>query len=280
MKKIFLILSIALLSISCNDDDDDDAAPAKEINDALVTRISRDGITAIELYYDIEKRLNRVDYYFLGNYASYYLFEYNDDGLKETRRYDADDHSLDYRSVYTLDNFGRVIKAENYIKPDFFDEPSTLFKFEYNGSGQLIARQYSNDLSSFLYREEYAYDVDGNLIKEERTYSPNQEDEYIAYQYEFTPRSQLLPESWEEYAFILGITGIDHLITNMFLSSIHYKGWTSNGELNGEFHTEMSGQEFDENGNLTGQVVTQKNILNPQNPDDVTDMTYDYPEEN
>jgi len=273
MKKTLFFLSLTLLSISCNDDG---VAPVKETNNALVTRISRNGITALEFFYDVDRRLSRVNSYFLGNFSTYILYEYNEDGLKELRRYDADDHSLDYRSVFTLDNFGRVIKAENYSKPDFFDEVASLSKFHYNSSGQLIVKEFSTDGSSFYYREEYDYDADGNLIKQQRTYYPNQDEEYVGSLSEFSPGSQLVPELWENNVFTMGISGFDDEILIMFITEIHYKGWNSNGVLSSESNTEMSGREYDEDGKLTGQVMTRKNVLNPQNPDEVKVMTYEY----
>ena len=272
MKKTLFFLSFALLSISCNDDD---VAPVKETNDAFVTRISRDGLTSIELLYDVEKRLYRMNYYFQGSLSTYTLYEYNDDGLKESRRYDADDHSLTYRTVFTLDNFGRIIKGENYSKPDFLDEPASLSEFEYNASGQLTVKEFRSAGEPVYSREEYTYDADGNLIKEQRTHYPNQEEEYLNSLSEYTPRDQSIPESWENYIFILGISGLDYYIRDMFISNFHYKGWGANGTLEFESTNETSGYVFDEDGNLTAQVVTRKNLENPQSPE-IVDMTYDY----
>ena len=274
MNKILFFLSFALLSLSCNDDD---VAPAQEASDAFVTRISRDGVTALELFYDVEKKLYRVNYYFSGNLSSYMLYEYDENGLKELRRYDADDHSLNYRTVFTLDNFGRVIKGENYSKPDFLDEPASLSEFEYNGSGQLTVREFRSAGEPVYSREEYTYDADGNLIEQQRTHYPNQEEEYLNSISEYTPRGQPIPGSWENYIFILGISGLDYYIRDMFISNFHYKGWGANGTLEFESTNETSEHVFDEDGNLTAQVVTRKNLENPQSPD-VVDMTYDYKE--
>jgi len=277
MKKTLFILSVALFSISCNDDD---IAPANQTNSALVTRISDNGITAIELFYDLEKRLYRLNYYAQGKLASYILYDYGDDGLKELKRFEAN-HTLDYRSVFTLDNLGRVIKGENYSTPDSFDEVTSFNEFEYNASRQLTAREYSADGygPSVYYRDENSYDSDGNLIRQQRTYYPNQDEEYTGRLYEYTPDSKSIPESWVDYLFILELTNHDDYITNMFISNVNYKHWGSANTLSSQLNSEMSGQEHDEDGNLIRQLITRKNILHPQF-DFVEDMTYDYKKEN
>src|SRR5688572_6067926 len=99
MKTIFF-LSIALLSISCNDDNVAPAAPSK---DALVTRISTNDDTTLELFYDVDRKLYRMNIYVLGNFVGYNVYEYNKDGLKELITYNPYDHQMDVRTVFTLD---------------------------------------------------------------------------------------------------------------------------------------------------------------------------------
>jgi len=276
MKKIVYVISITLLSISCNDDD---VAPANETNDALVTRISENGVTSLELFFDIERRLSRYNYYFQGTYSAYALYEYSEDGLKELRRYHANDHTLTFRSVFTLDNVGRVIKADNTSFSDVGGGPS-ISEFEYNNSGHLMAQELRIPGDPVYQLVENTYDSDGNLIKQETTYFPNQEEEYTGEVTEYTPGSQAIPDSWEKYVFILGLSGFDEKIRDMFISSVYSQSWNENGSVSYESNYETSDRVHDENGNLTGQVITRKNLLKPQNPDVVTNMTYDYQKEN
>jgi len=127
---------------------------------------------------------------------------------------------------------------------------------------------------------ENAYDSDGNLIKQEITYFPNQDEEYTGEVTEFTPGSQPILDSWENYVFILGLSGLDDNIRDMFNSSVHSQTWNENGSLSYESSYETSDQVYDETGKLTSQIITRKNLLKPQNPDVVTNMTYDYQKEN
>jgi len=276
MEKTFFFVAIVLLSVSCNNED---VVPAKETSAALLTRISINGITFLEFLYDVEERLYRFNYYDQGTLAYYIIYEYIENGLKESRRYEADDHSLVYRTVFTLDNFGRVIKGENYGKSDFFDEVTSIGLFEYNGSDQLTVREFIDDGSSIYYREENTYDGTGNLITQQRTYYPNEDDQYIGSLFEFTPDSKLIPGSWDDYVFILELSSLDNYIRHMYMSNVHYKFWVSDDALWAEYNTAISGKEYDEDGNLTRQVTTRKSILGSQYPDNVDVMTY-YQKEN
>ena len=271
MNKTFVIISISFLAISCNDD----VAPVNETNDALVTRVSENGFTRLELFYDDEKRLYRLNFLYLGDLITYTLYEYNELGLKELRRYDGDDHTLDYRSVTTLDNFGRIIESKTYITPDLFDEVANVREFEYNSVGQLTVEQYrfpGNPLNS---RYENTYDGEGNFIKQQRIFYPNQEEEFSSV-YEFTPGPKLIPPSWQDHLSILGLTGRDDEIRRMFISNLYLKVWTSNGVLSDEINVEMSGHVYDEDGNITRLVTTRKNLLDPQPSEIVTTVNYDY----
>jgi len=275
MKRILVIFSLSILSLSCNDDD---VAPPLEIDDALLTRISENGVTRLELLFDIERRLSRYNYYFQGNYLAYAIFEYTEDGLKELRRYDANDHSLKFRSVFTLDNVGKVIKAQNTSFGDFGS--ASISEFEYNDSGQLTVLQHTISGDPVYQHVENTYDSYSNLIKQEITYFPNQDEEYTGEVTEFTPGSQPIPDSWKNYVFILELSGLDDNIRDMFNSRVHSQTWNENGSVSYESSYVTSDQVYDENGKLTSQVITRKNLLKPQNPDVVTNMTYDYQKEN
>lgn len=275
MKRLgYIICCLLLVLTACDDDDDGHVDPVEE-KSALLTKVSRNGINQLELFYDIDQRLYRVNYYSNGTLASYNLYEYTDTGIKELRRYDADDHALDYRSVFSLDNFGRIIKGENASGPDF-SEVASVNQFTYNPAGQLIKKDFSTAGDPVYSREEYTYDDQNNLIKVQRTLYPGQPEEYLNYQVDYTPGEKSVPDEWEDYVFILGLSGLDGSIREMFDVSDHFKGWNDEQETTGESSVTSSGRVFDEDGNLTRQVLTRKNIFVPQNADVVSEMTYEY----
>src|SRR5690606_39318632 len=84
----FITACLFIVLVSCNDDD---PAPV-QTDDALLTRISADGITELELFYDIHKNVYRLEHYSGGNLSSYTLYDYDEKGLKESRRYNAANH--------------------------------------------------------------------------------------------------------------------------------------------------------------------------------------------
>jgi len=274
MKMTLFFLSFALLSISCNDDD---VAPAKGTSDALLTRISKNGLTEIELSYDLDERLNRVDIYTSGKYAGFNLYEYNETNLDELKRYDADDHALKTRTVFTHDNFGRIIKGENCAGPSFStDQIATFIEFEFNNSGQLTAKESGLFGQPPLSREEYTYDDKNNLAGLRRILFPNQEGEYLAIEIDYTPTEQSIPDHWQNYVFILGLTAFDDSIVAMFNVNTRQKTWSVSHVLISEDLTETTDHVFDADGNLIRQIITKRNVLHPENPEEVYDMRYDY----
>jgi len=271
MKKLFFILTFAAMATSCNDEE---TITVGETTDALVTRVSRSGITLLEFFYDVDKKLYRMNEYSLGQLIAYTIYEYNQGILKELKRYDAEDHSLDYRIAITLDNFQRVIKAEQYHSSST-DQVTTFLTFEYDLEGRLKIKKFFvyTQVSNY---EEYTYDDKGNGITKVTTYNPNEEGEFKA-QLDYTPGNKTMPDLWKEHTFILEITGgFDEPIKNMFISNTRYRVWNTASELLIETSIEASGQEYDDDGNLVRQIITRKNVLDPENPDIIEDMSYDF----
>lgn len=271
--KRYTITFLVFALVACSDDE---VTPG-ESNDAFVTKISVDGVTDLELYYDINKNLYRMNYYSGGTLADYTIYDYDTKGIKERRRYNADDHSLDYRTVFTLDNFGRVIKAENYTSPDF-DAVSSISEFGYNTSGQLVTREFRSAGQPVYYLDEFAYDDQGNLVTRQRTTYPGQTGEYKSVLYEYTPGGTPIPEHWEMPIFLLEVSGLDESIRYMFNTNIVVNLWNSDQELYFDLSYAISEHEFDGQGNLTRLVITRKNLLSPENPDTVWEMSYEYVE--
>lgn len=271
--KLFVIVCLILVLASCKDDE---VTPG-ETNNALLTRISSDGITQMELFYDIDENLYRADNYFGGALASYTIYDYNEMGIKESRRYDPEDHSLEYRRILTLDNFARIVKSENHSLPDL-SKVGSITELGYNTSGQLITDEFRLPGQAVYSLDEFGYDDQGNLITHTRTLYPGQDDEYLNSHYEYVPGIRPIPDHWRTYLLILGMSGSDESIRSMFYSGYAAKAWNSDQELYSELEFEVSGQEFDGDGNLRRQVITRKNILNPGNPDVAWEMTYEYVE--
>jgi len=273
MKKMLLFFSLSILSLSCNDDG---VAPSSEPKKTFVTRVSYNGLNELELFYDIKGKLSRVNYYNGGALQTYTLYEYDEEGLKETRRFVEDDHSLSLRRIFTRDNFGRVIKAAYYSPPDFLDEPFGHMVLEYNTSGQLIARKYTPIDEPTFYRDDFTYDDKGNIITDQRTFHPTDEEKSSGTKYEYTPGDRSIPAGWKDILLALEISDLGDYLRTMFNSYAHQKTWNSDKVIVSEFSFEYSGKVFDDDGNLTYMVQTRKNMLKPENPDTDTEISYDY----
>lgn len=269
--KPFAITCLIFAFASCNNDE---VTPG-ETDNALLTRISMDGITQMELFYDIDENLYRMDYYFGGALSYYTFYDYNELGIKESRRYDAGDHSLEYRRILTLDNFGRIVKSENYSSPDL-SKVASITEFGYNTTGQLITDEFRVSGQAVYSLEEFGYDDQGNLITRTGTFYPGQEGEYMGYHYEYVPGSWSIPDHWRTYLPILGMSGSDGSIRDMSYSGYVGKSWNSDQELSTELSYETSGHEFNSDGNVTRLILTRKNIKYPENPDLAWEMTYEY----
>lgn len=274
MKKIVFILLLSIVSASCNDDD---VVPSEPKN-AFVTRISYNGMTELELSYDIQKRLSRVNYFNGGVFQIYTLFEYDENGLREMRRYVAEDHTLFGRTVFTHDNLGRISKGANYSAPGFMDEIHSNTEFVYNTSGQLIARVLRPIGEPIFYRDDFTYDDKGNIITEQRTYDPTNEEESSGTRHEYIPGDKTIPDGWKDIVLILDTTGYSDYVRNIFNSNDHQTTWYEDKVIFSEWSIEYSDKVFDDDGNLTSMIATRKNIKKPENPNIVVPISYDYVE--
>lgn len=274
MKRLMYIIGCLLVAAtSCNDDD----APVEpvEATTPLLTQVLRNGITNYEMFYDVDKKLYRLDYYFGATFSNYTLYEYSDAGLKELRRYAADDHMLLYRSVFTLDNFGRIIKGDNYGGPEF-TEISSINQYTYNASGQLIKKDFRLTGNAVYSRQEYTYDDQNNLVKIENTLYPTEPSTYLSYQIDYVPGDKPIPSAWEPYVRILSLSELDERVIEMFYEQTHSRLWNSDQVIVNDYSRESSDRTVDSEGNLIRQVVTTKNLLKPENADVASEMTYEY----
>jgi len=270
-KKTIYIFFLILLSISCSEGD---VTPTHEANDALLTKVSRNGITNIELQYDIDRNLYRLDYYYLGKLTTYYIYEYDGGILRESRRYSAEDHSLEYRSVFTADNFGRIVKGENYSKSDF-NEISSINVFEYTSTGLLKSKELIFAEIAISHVEEFSYDNQDNLSGVERILNDSGQ-EYTSLEITYSPAEQPIPADWQNYILILRLSGDHENILHMFNTSTRYRTYSPNKAIIGEYDYKTSGHLFNDEGNLTQVTITKKNILSPQTPDEVFDLNYEF----
>ncbi|WP_257666403.1 hypothetical protein [Parapedobacter tibetensis] len=269
---LFFLCATAWVCGITNSCKKDTASPTPD--KPLLVSISRNGITDFELTYDTDKKLIRLNYYFNGTFSSYTLYEYDEKGIHETRRYNANNHALQYRNVYTLDNFGRLIKANNYSSADP-DEVNSINEYEYNVSDQLISEEFRIPGNPVYSRQEYAYDQQGNLTINERTLYPGGPGEYLTSRLTYTPGSTPFPVEWNSYLFLLFISGLDDRMRDMFNAGSGYTSWDNQGEISAEYEYTAAEQQYNSQGYPTSQVITRQDLLD-DDPDVVRVLTYSY----
>ncbi|HEY3429667.1 MAG TPA: hypothetical protein VGK39_03250 [Cyclobacteriaceae bacterium] len=273
MKKLIYALCqaicIVLLATSCSNDDN---PPPK----LLLTSITSDGLPLVELTYDSERKLRKVDYYDEdGALTGYVLYEYNEDDIQELLRYN-EDHDLVVRSVFTLDNAGRVIKTEDYTAFSDFENVTSTTIFTYDPSGRLKSKAFGTFFYPEYTFEEFTYDNKGRLIKSLVTAYPNQPLEYTSVQTDFTPRKKMYAH-WADYVFLLALSDLDLYVKELFNNTTHEKTWDEDGEIESEYDTDATDKQFNSDGYLIKQFLTRKSLLETE-PDVVREMTYEYTE--
>ena len=274
MKRLFfglcLVAWMATLPTACKKD-----GMGSPSNPPLLTKVSQNGITILELFYDIDQKITRVNYYYQGEMSTYTLYEYDGKGLKESRRYDAETHDLGYQTVFTLDNFGRIVKGENYSPSTDFEEIASTHELAYNTDGRVTNRRFRTN-TNVLYQIDFTYDAAGQLTGYQQTNLPGQPSERLSYRYEYTPSNRQMPAQWVDYVTLLELNGLESYLRELFMASLHYTSWNADGKVNSELEYQLSGHQFDQQGNVIRQIITRNNLLNPELIGTPNEMTYEY----
>jgi hypothetical protein len=272
---LWIMAGSVIMAMSCNDN----SSTIQPKPDLLLTKIEQNGVTLLEFAYDTEATLVRTNFYYSGEIFSYTLYDYNEDGVQESRHYLADDDAVNGKTVFTLDNFGRIKKVENYDKQSNFKEVASLATFNYDPSDRLVKKQLSTAGEPVHSVEEFTYGAAHHPLKEQTTFYPNQPNEYVFGLTEYTLGDRTLYSHWEPYIVLLIVSGFDQVIWEMFNTSVHHKGWYEDGDVAGESQTDASEREFNPSGYLTRQILTQQSPFNP-GITNVREMTYEYTEIN
>ncbi len=122
-----------------------------------------------------------------GGYHDKYEYEYDDRGnltklIVKMKR--GGEFSEVGRTVYEYDGNGRKTKAEHFFELGEGDHGFIFY--EYNDKGKLIKETRSNesDMQSYTSYTEYAYDANGNLIKQTHHYSDDDRTHSNEYEYD------------------------------------------------------------------------------------------------
>ena len=262
---------MVLLATSCNDDSDDEVQ-----HRLLPTRIARNGITLFDLVFDTERRLIRLNYYSDGEPASFYVYDYNKDGIQESRRYSVyNGNVLDVRSVFTLDNSGRINAIETYVKENDFEDPFSEMQLSYDPSGRLVGKQLDLASEPDYYIHEYTYSASNVCIETDKIYHPDKLLEYRILT-EYVPADKPMYDHWNDFLLLLIVASHDDDILNMFCVSSRRRIFDSDGTAVMDWGMTTSAQQFNSDGYLTRQVLTFEDLADGDKS--TWEMTYEYAE--
>ena len=119
-----------------------------------------------------EKLCKKTVYHFAnGNLVSETLYENKNISDKTTYKYDVNNNMILKRTNYTedileYDNNNNLIKKATYRhayrkKPTLY----TIYEYQYDSLGHLIAKIFNNAIQKFIRKDIYIYDVHGNKIE-------------------------------------------------------------------------------------------------------------------
>jgi len=266
----YFFITACLAVTSCHDDSDSPLTP-----EPLLTRIEENGVTALELIFDAERKLIRLNNFTEGDYSSYTLFEYGSHGLEESRRYDADTDVLENKQQFTLDNQGRITSVENYGPLSNFKEVISKSTFTYDASGRVLRKQYIFENNVVYFLQDFTYDANDHLLKSQWTYEVHEPDEHIGAIDEYTPGTNSIYDHLNTFYLLLDTSGVETYILEMFNVRSHHTFFDGDGEIVNEYRLDASAQQFNSKGFLTAQVLTRHNLFKTE-ADVIRQMSYEY----
>ncbi|HEY3387473.1 MAG TPA: hypothetical protein VGK46_13235, partial [Saprospiraceae bacterium] len=279
MKKLMyglaLMVCVVMLPTACKDDGDFSLQRLLKSNhDLLPSKIIRNGATLLELTFDTEGKLIRVNNYTFGEYSGFTQYEYNEQGILEGLRYNAyNNNSIFTRTVFTVDDFGRIQECETYSY--FYDDIYDL-TFDYDIRNRLTSRQlrYEGEPISHIFN--YTYDDDHDLyIESEKVYHPNEPSEYRIHT-EYTPGNKPLPDHWKNLVPLLNAAGVMEDVLDMFYISSRETFFNSDGGISYDVGMTAGERKFNSAGYLTRQVLTFKDLKDVEDPESMVEMRYEY----
>ncbi|HEY3429668.1 MAG TPA: hypothetical protein VGK39_03255, partial [Cyclobacteriaceae bacterium] len=262
---VLVFACVMVVSTACNDDE---SPGEKQVitPDLFLRKIVKNGSTLFEFILDSEKKLIRLNSYnAVGGLSTYTLFEYDESGIREFRRYSGTLHSLMYRSVFTHDNTGRVSKADHYSTIIGDNVLHTVSTYTYDAAGRITKRETGEPSEQPHSADEFIYSA--NQLIWQRISNPEQDDEYIAEMKEYVSGNQSATNQWNNFSFLLYASGNYEYFLEMYEFSHRGRFWWSNGSLVLDTWTTAVDREYT-GDYLTKQTLIQENLLENE-PDEI-----------
>jgi hypothetical protein len=266
----YLCMAILILAIpmSCKDDD---PLPAQK---PLLSKIVQDEFTLMDFEYDDNELVRANLYDSHGNISDYIKYVYDDEGIFELIQYDEDD-IVKSKVIFTHNEAGQVSQGDIYSGDSDFLEAYRIITFSYDASDQLASMAVADLGKPMDELDEFTYDARGQRVQLTRSVYPEDDEEYVSYEIDYTAGDKSIPTHWNDLAFLLTASDMDVYLLDMFNVSSHRTSWNSEGKVKSESRTDASNQQYNESGYLISQTLKRVSLsgLSLQKTDQ---MSYEY----
>jgi hypothetical protein len=271
MKSIVLFLALSMCIISCKKE-----GGSSQPKETLISEIHRGGLTAIKFQYNADNLLSKIESFKLdpsnNTLDSHVDFQYNDKGhITQFTSYLMPGSVAAGKAVFEYDENDRMVKANSYnlqsISPNVATSTTT---FTYNGSGKVIKSTEKDKNGKLIEQVNFLY-YDGGHFKERQAWLDNGGALWMKRKTSFSLPSGDYPSGLEQLRVILG----SDVVAAMYSESISYVTYSAIGSITHHRSEQMSAREFNEDGTLKKQVITDKFVV-PEADDEVSFEEYVY----
>lgn len=273
MKRTLFKTSVVFLAVlcatACNDD------PGLSLpTETVLSKVFLDGKLESEYVYNSDRQLERILQYdgSNGQLKNYVKFEYDTRGNLQRHISCNADGKATSMTQYLKDADGKFVSSE-FMTLSGTDSGKVIYRhtYEYNSDGYVSKETWNDpDTDEEESYRTYSYYPNGNLEQYEYYWMLVPAPEK-AFEVRYSPAGRPLPESlsWRR-GYPLNFS-----LYLLVAEQIQYETFDTALEPTGEYHQVITGRTYNNEGFVTGQVMTYKYIL-PAKPDEVVKMNYEY----
>ncbi len=244
--------------------------------ETFLSEISVNGLKQLRFEYNSNNLLSRIEAFKSdasdNSMTSYINFQFNDkDQIKEFTSYVMPGGIAAGKATIQYDSIGRLVSGTSYdlqgITPN---TPTGSTTFSYNAKG-LVNKIVRKDKNGKTTEQTNLLYFDDGHIKEQQSWTPNDGELYMTSKISYSLPNGNYPSGLEQLRVLLGAD----FIASFYSETISRVSYTQNGDITKSSTEQMSAREFNEEGMLMKQTVTNK-YIKPEKEDVVNVEEYKY----
>ena len=270
MKSIIFAAIISLVLFSCK------KQGGGHQKETFLTEISVNGLKQLRFEYNPDNLLTRIEAFKTDpadpSMTSYIVFQFNDkQQIKEFTSYVMPGGTATGKATIQYDSAGRLVGGTSYdlmgISPN---TPSGSTTFTYNAKC-LVNKIVRKDKNGKTTGQTNLLYYDDGHIKEQQSWVPNDGQLYMTGKISYSIPNGYYPHGLDQLRVLLGTD----FIASMYSESISHVEYTQNGDITKQWNEQMSAREFNEDGTLKKQIITNK-YIKPAKEDKINVEKYKY----